>query len=109
VDRGPFLTSPLATRGEICPLGGMFNPSFTLGVNTLYCLEEWRDEQRISPPGDKIHPRGPTSPLGAKLWMGLCVLVSSSCVQLVVHICRPLGQGLLFPFSLCGEAVFQDV
>jgi hypothetical protein len=27
--RGPFLTSPLAPRGEICPLGGMFTPSFT--------------------------------------------------------------------------------
>jgi hypothetical protein len=41
-------------------------------VNTLYCLEEWRGEQRISPPGDnftpgdKIHPWGTTLPLGAK-------------------------------------------
>jgi hypothetical protein len=35
-------------------------------VNTLYCLEEWRGEQRISPPGDKIHPWGTTSPLGSK-------------------------------------------
>jgi hypothetical protein len=35
-------------------------------VNTLYCLEEWRREQRISPPGDKIHPWGTNSPLGSK-------------------------------------------
>jgi hypothetical protein len=27
--RGPFLTSPMALRGEICPTGGMFTPSFT--------------------------------------------------------------------------------
>jgi hypothetical protein len=26
---GPFLTLPLAPRGEICPLGGMFTPLFT--------------------------------------------------------------------------------
>jgi hypothetical protein len=42
-------------------------------VNTLYCLEEWRDEQKISPPGDKIHPRGQSLPLGAKLRMGLWI------------------------------------
>jgi hypothetical protein len=50
---------------------------------TLYCLEEWRCEQRIAPPGgdftpgDKINPCGTTSPwgqslpLGVKLRMGL--------------------------------------
>jgi hypothetical protein len=27
--RGPFLTSPLAPRGEICPLREIFTPSFT--------------------------------------------------------------------------------
>jgi hypothetical protein len=48
--RGPFLTSAPASGGDICPLGGMVTPSFTPGVNTLYCLEEWRGEQRISPP-----------------------------------------------------------
>jgi hypothetical protein len=53
----------LAPRGEICSLGGMFNPSFTPGVNTLY-VEEWRREQWISPQGitiplgDKFHPWG---------------------------------------------------
>jgi hypothetical protein len=53
-------------------------------VNTLYCLEEWRGEQIISPPGDNFTPRGQNSPLGdnftpggqslplgAKLRMGL--------------------------------------
>jgi hypothetical protein len=28
-NRGPLLTSTLATRGEICPLGGMFTTLFT--------------------------------------------------------------------------------
>jgi hypothetical protein len=35
-------------------------------VYTLYCLEEWRGEQRISPPGDNFTPPGTTSPLGSK-------------------------------------------
>jgi hypothetical protein len=64
--RGPFLTSPLPPRGKLCPLGVMLTLLFTPGMNTLYCLEEWRGEQRISPPGDKIHPLGTTSPLGSK-------------------------------------------
>jgi hypothetical protein len=34
------------------------------GVNTLYCLEEWRGKQRISPPGENVTPRGQNSPLG---------------------------------------------
>jgi hypothetical protein len=33
-------------------------------MNTLYCLEEWRGEQRISPPGDNLTPMGTTPPLG---------------------------------------------
>jgi hypothetical protein len=33
-------------------------------VNTLFVLEEWRGEQRISPPRDNFTPRGQTSPLG---------------------------------------------
>jgi hypothetical protein len=37
------------------------------GVNTLYCLEEWRGKQRISPPGDNFTPRGQNSPLGDKI------------------------------------------
>jgi hypothetical protein len=67
---GPFLTSPLAPRGEICPLGVKFTPSST-PRGKHYCLEEWRGEQRISPPGatsplprGQIHPWGTTSPLG---------------------------------------------
>jgi hypothetical protein len=35
-----ILNFTLAHRGEIYPLGEMFTPSFTPGVNTLYCLEE---------------------------------------------------------------------
>jgi hypothetical protein len=33
-------------------------------VITLYCLEEWRGKQRISPPGDNFTLRGQNSPLG---------------------------------------------
>jgi hypothetical protein len=50
-------TSPLvvslAPRGVFCLLGGMLPLCSTPGVNTHYCLEEWRGEQIISPP-----PRG---------------------------------------------------
>jgi hypothetical protein len=73
---GPFLTSPLAPRGKICPLGEMFTTSFAPRW-TLYCLEEWRGEQRISsptenftPPGDKIHPGGQLRPWGQSLHQG---------------------------------------
>jgi hypothetical protein len=62
VTRGPFFTSTLAPRGEICPPGpGWSSP---LGVNTLYFLEEWRGEQRILTPGDNFTPTGQNSPLG---------------------------------------------
>jgi hypothetical protein len=33
-------------------------------VYTLYCLEEWRGKQKISPPGDNFIPRGQNSKLG---------------------------------------------
>jgi hypothetical protein len=47
-------------RVQISPLGAKFAP----GVNTLYCLEEWRGKQIISPPMDNLTPRGQNSPLG---------------------------------------------
>jgi hypothetical protein len=56
--RGPFLTSPLVPRGEICPQGGMLTPSFTTRGELSTFLEEWRVEQRISPLGSKFAPRG---------------------------------------------------
>jgi hypothetical protein len=54
----------LAHRGELCPLGECSPLCSPPGVNTLYCLEEWRAEQRISPPGDNLTPRGQDSFLG---------------------------------------------
>jgi hypothetical protein len=54
----------IAPRGELCPLGRIFTPSFPPWVDTLYCLEEWRGEQRSSPPGDNFTPRGQCSPRG---------------------------------------------
>jgi hypothetical protein len=81
--RGQFLTPGVkfAPRVNLAPRGNVHLPS---GVNTLYCLEEWRGKKRISPPGDNFTPRGQISPLGdnfapgrqslplgAKLRMGL--------------------------------------
>jgi hypothetical protein len=70
---GPFLTSPLAPRGEICPLGGMFTPSFTpRGEHSLLVRRmEGRTENFIpqgitTPPGDTVHPWGTSSSLGSK-------------------------------------------
>jgi hypothetical protein len=39
-----------------------FPPLLPPGVNTLYCLEEWRGVQRISPPGDEFTPGGQSLP-----------------------------------------------
>jgi hypothetical protein len=56
----------LAPRGKCSPLR---SPP---GVNTLYSLEEWRGEQRISPQGitsplgDKFTPGGQLRPWGSK-------------------------------------------
>jgi hypothetical protein len=66
---GPFWTSTLAPRDEICPLGEMFTPSFTpRGKHSLLLrrIENVNPQGINSPPGDKIHPWGTTSPLGSK-------------------------------------------
>jgi hypothetical protein len=54
----------LSPRGNVHP--------FT-GVNTFYCLEERRDEQRILPPGDNFITGGHNSPLGDKFTPGVKV------------------------------------
>jgi hypothetical protein len=36
-------------------------------------LDEWRGEQRISPPGDNFTPRGKNSSLGTTLQLGFKV------------------------------------
>jgi hypothetical protein len=74
----------VAPRGEICPQGECSPLCSPPGVNALYCLEEWRGEHRLSPPGDNFTswgqnsplgdnfaPGGQSLPLGAKLRMGL--------------------------------------
>jgi hypothetical protein len=68
---GPFLTSPLAHRGEICPIGEMSTPSFTSrGEHSLVFrrMEGWTEN--FTPRG-QLHPWGQSLPLGAKLRMGL--------------------------------------
>jgi hypothetical protein len=74
----PFLTSPLAPRGEIFPLGGMFTPSFAPGVNTLLFrrmegqTENFTPRGKLIPQGTKFTPVGQlrpwvrSLPLGAK-------------------------------------------
>jgi hypothetical protein len=58
--RGPFLTSPLAPRREICPLGEMFTPSFTpRGEHSLLF-------RRMEGRTENFTPRGHNSPLGDK-------------------------------------------
>jgi hypothetical protein len=67
----------LSPRGELCPLGECLPLHSPPGVNTLYCLVEWRGEQWILhpgdnfTPGDNFAPGGQSLPLGAKLRMGL--------------------------------------
>jgi hypothetical protein len=90
-------------RGEFCPQGWTLCPKecpslrSPLGVNTLYCLEEYRGEQRISPLGDNFTPRrqssllvdtfapgGQSLPLGAKLRMSLSLAqltLTWTCLQ----------------------------
>jgi hypothetical protein len=70
---GPFLTSPLAPRGEICHLGGMFTPSFASGGKHSLLFrrmvgrtENFTLQGITSPPGYKIHYWGTTSSLGSK-------------------------------------------
>jgi hypothetical protein len=47
------------------PSGVTFTPSFTLGVSTLYCLEEQRGEQGDFGLGDNFTPREQSSPLAS--------------------------------------------
>jgi hypothetical protein len=54
-------------RGEVCPLGGMFTPSFTPRVEHSLLFRRIEGKQRISPPGDNFTPRGQNSPLGVKV------------------------------------------
>jgi hypothetical protein len=71
--RGPFLISPLAPRGKICPLGRMLTPSFTPRCEHSLLFRwngganrEFHPQGITSPPGDNFTPRGQNSPLGSK-------------------------------------------
>jgi hypothetical protein len=80
---GPFLTSPLAPRGEICTLGVKFTTSFIPRGEHSECLEEWGENRESHPQGitsslgDKftpwgqLRPWGRSLPLRVKLRMGL--------------------------------------
>jgi hypothetical protein len=66
MSRGTFSTSPLAPRGEVCPLGEMFTPSFTPRREhyLLFLRMEGWIENFI--PRGKNSPLGTTSPLWSK-------------------------------------------
>jgi hypothetical protein len=81
-----------APRGELCPLGGMFTPSFApRGEHTPLFRRMGGGKQRISPPvynftprgqnsliGDNFDPGGQSLPLWVKLRMGLRLLSDCS-------------------------------
>jgi hypothetical protein len=86
---GPFLTSPLAPRGDICPLGVKFTPLFTPRSEHSVLFRRMEVQKEISPPRDNftprglihpprdnftprglIHPWGTTSPLGVNFTPG---------------------------------------
>jgi hypothetical protein len=95
-------TSPpgvnLATRGELCPLGEMFTPSFTPRDEHSPLFRRTEGQNRISPPGDnftpgdKIHPWRWSLPLGAKFRMGL------SFVKRIGDTIRVTRFGKISPF-----------
>jgi hypothetical protein len=65
--RWPSLTSPLAPRGEICPLGGRFTPSFTpSGEHSLLF-------RRVEGRTENFTPKGQNSPLGDNFAHGVKV------------------------------------
>jgi hypothetical protein len=65
-DLGLFLTSLLAPRGEICPLGEMSTPPFTpRGEHSLFRRTEGRTENFTT--------RGQNSPLGDNFAPGVKV------------------------------------
>jgi hypothetical protein len=75
--RGPFLTSPLAPRGDICSLRGMFTPSFTpRGEHSLLFRKMEGRTEDLHPRGTKFTPGGQlrqSLPIRAKLRVGLRV------------------------------------
>jgi hypothetical protein len=73
--RGQFLTSPLAPRGNICSLGGMFTASFTPRgeQSLLFTRMEFTPQGITSPQGglnsllvDNFAPGGQLRPWGSK-------------------------------------------
>jgi hypothetical protein len=87
---GPFLNSPLgvnlALSGVICPLGGMFIPSFTpRGEHSLLFRRMEGQTENFTPEG-QIRPWGKSLPLGAKLTMGLST-PSSTWHHYLKNIC----------------------
>jgi hypothetical protein len=68
------LTSPLALRGEICLLGGIFTPGgWTLSTvwKSGWANREFHSQGTKFIPGGQLRPWGQSLPLGTKLRMGL--------------------------------------
>jgi hypothetical protein len=68
-------TSPLgvnlALRGEICPLGGMFTPSFTPRGKHYLLFRRMEGQTEFHPQGTKFTPGGQLRPWGLSLAQGV--------------------------------------
>jgi hypothetical protein len=59
---GPFLTTPLATRGEICSLGRMITPSFTPRGEHSRLFRRMEGQTENFTPRTKLTPGGQLRP-----------------------------------------------
>jgi hypothetical protein len=59
--------------GKICPLGGMFTPSFTPRGEHSTVKKNWGAHRELPSPGDKFTSRGQISPLGDNFAPGVKV------------------------------------
>jgi hypothetical protein len=60
----------LSSRGEICPLGGMFTPSFTPRGEHSLLFRRMGGQTENFTPGDNFTPRGQNSPWGTNSPLG---------------------------------------
>jgi hypothetical protein len=87
--KGPLLTSPLAPRGEMCSLGGMFTPSFTPRGEHSLQLRRMEGRTGNSTPGEQLAPGGQRLPLNESVIPRDFVRKPSLCsLLIVITFCR---------------------
>jgi hypothetical protein len=90
--RGKFLTLPwgrnLTPRGDIGPCGWRLSVRPTILLNSVYPWEGWSKGWTF-PLGNKVHPWGPSSPLGANfLPRGKLLLLKTDLWPFWQHCCK---------------------